>query len=47
MDSYGLPIGDRWTVNRRGVDPDSWICLGTRMENAQGNFEQGKDEVEL
>jgi len=32
MDSYGLPIGDCWTVSRRGVDPDSWICHRTRLE---------------
>jgi hypothetical protein len=44
MGSYGLPIGNRWPINRRDVDPDSWISLRTRMEAIQGNFEQGKDE---
>src|SRR5262245_45056365 len=40
MDSYGLPIGDRGTVNRRGVDPDSRICLRSCMETVEGWFVQ-------
>jgi predicted DNA repair protein MutK len=33
-------IGDRWTVNRRGVDPSSWICPRTRLETVEGYFVQ-------
>ena len=40
MDSYGLPIGDRWTVNRRGLDPGNRICRRPRMETVERYFAQ-------
>ena len=38
VDSCRRPIGGRWTVNRRGVDPSGRICLRTRMETVEGYF---------
>ena len=42
MDSYGRPIGGRWTVDWRGVDPGNRICLRTRMETVEGYFLQAQ-----
>jgi hypothetical protein len=44
MGSYGLPIGGRWIVSRRCIDPGNRICHRTRMEAVEKQS-SAKDEA--